>query len=94
MRSLLESINAAKSTDSKAIVTQLEKWKNTDRAFPFYYRDWDHQLVRPSVVVKVKSKITDKYDFFDVVRDTSNTAAETEKAFGDKQEIGCNMPSL
>jgi branched-chain amino acid transport system substrate-binding protein len=94
MRSLLESINAAKSTDSKAIVTQLEKWKNTDGAFPFYYRDWDHQLVRPSVVVKVKSKITDKYDFFDVVRDTSNTAAETEKAFGDKQEIGCNMPSL
>jgi branched-chain amino acid transport system substrate-binding protein len=46
------------------------------------------------VVVKVKSKITDKYDFFDVVRDTSNTAAETEKAFGDKQEIGCNMPPL
>jgi branched-chain amino acid transport system substrate-binding protein len=94
MRSLLESINAAKSTDPKAIVTQLEKWKNTDGAFPFYYREWDHQLVRPSVVVRVKSKITDKYDFFDVVRDTSNSAADTEKAFGDKQEVGCNMPPL
>ncbi|WP_233834980.1 ABC transporter substrate-binding protein [Paraburkholderia sp. ZP32-5] len=94
MRSLLESINAAKSTDSKAIVTALENWKNTDGPLPFYFRSWDHQLVRPSVVVKVKSKITDKYDYFDVVKDTSSTAAETEKAFGDKQEIGCNMPSL
>lgn len=94
MRSLLESINAAKATDSKSIVTQLEKWKNTDGAFPFYFRDWDHQLVRPSVVVRVKSKITDKYDFFDVVRDTSNSAAETEKAFGDRQQVGCNMPPL
>lgn len=94
MRSLLESINAAKATDSKSIVTQLEKWKNTDGAFPFYFRDWDHQLVRPSVVVRVKSKITDKYDFFDVVRDTSNSAADTEKAFGDRQQVGCNMPPL
>jgi len=94
MRSLLESINAAKSTDSKAIVTALENWKNTDGPLPFYFRSWDHQLVRPSVVVKVKSKITDKYDYFDVVKDTSSTAAETEKAFGDKQEVGCNMPPL
>lgn len=94
MRSLLDSINAAKSTDPKAIVTQLEQWKDTDGAFPVYYRPWDHQLIRPSVVVKVKSKITDKYDYFDVVRDTSSTAADTEKAFGDQQEIGCKMPSL
>jgi branched-chain amino acid transport system substrate-binding protein len=94
MRSLLESISAAKSTDSQAIVTQLEQWKDTDGAFPFYYRAWDHQLVRPSVVVRVKSKITDKYDFLDVLGDTSNSAAETEKAFGDKSQIGCNMPPL
>lgn len=94
MRALLESINAAKSTDSKAIVTALEQWKDTDGPLPFYFRSWDHQLVRPSVVVKVKSNINGKYDYFDVVKDTSNTAADTEKAFGDKQEVGCNMPPL
>jgi branched-chain amino acid transport system substrate-binding protein len=94
MRSLLDSINAAKSTDPKAIVTQLEKWKDTDGSLPVYYRPWDHQLIRPSVVVKVKSKITDKYDYFDVMRDTSTTAADTEKAFGNQQEIGCKMPAL
>jgi len=94
MRSLLESIDAAKSTDSTAIVTALENWKNTDGPLPFYFRSWDHQLVRPSVVVKVKSKIADKYDYFDVVKDTSSTAADTEKAFGDRQTVGCSMPPL
>jgi len=94
MRSLLESITAAKSTDSKAIVTALEKWRNTDGEIPFYYRDWDHQLVRPAVIVKVKSKIADKWDFFDVVKDTSASAADTERAFGSKQEVGCNMPQF
>lgn len=94
MRSLLDSINAGKSTDPKTIVTQLEHWKNTDGALPFYYRTWDHQLVRPAVVVRVKSKITDKYDYFDVLGNTSDTPADTEKTFGDKQQIGCNMPPL
>jgi branched-chain amino acid transport system substrate-binding protein len=94
MRALLESIETAKSTDSKAIVTALEKWKNTEEAFPFYFREWDHQLVRPAVIVGVKKQITDKHDFFDVLKNTSETAEETEKAFGTKEEIGCNMPAL
>jgi len=94
MRSLLESITAAKSTDRQAIVTALEKWKNTEGAFPFYFRDWDHQLVRPAVIVKIKQNITDKWDYFDVLKDTSATEAATAKDFGSKEEIGCTMPPL
>jgi len=94
MRALLESIEAAKSTDAKAIVTQLEKWKNTDGDVPFFFRDWDHQMVRPAVIVQVKKQITDKWDYFDVLKNTSATAEETAKAFGSKEEIGCNMPAL
>lgn len=94
MRSLLESIEAAKSTDTKAIVTALEKWKNTEGEFPFYFREWDHQLVRPAVIVQVKKNITDKWDFFDVLKNTSATEAETAKAFGSKEEIGCRMSPL
>jgi branched-chain amino acid transport system substrate-binding protein len=94
MRALLESIEAAKSTSPQAIVSQLEKWKNTEGAFPFYFREWDHQMVRPAVIVKVKSLITDKWDFMDVLKDTSDTAADTEKAFGTKEEVGCHMPAL
>ena len=94
MRSLLESISAAKSTDPKAIVTALEKWKNTEGAFPYYLRDWDHQLVRPAVIVQIKKQITDKYDYFDVLKLTSDSEAETAKAFGNKEEIGCTLPPL
>ncbi len=94
MRALLESIEAAKSTDAKAIVTQLEKWKNTEEAFPFFFREWDHQMVRPAVIVGVKKQISDKWDYFDVLKNTSDTAADTEKAFGTKEEVGCSMPAL
>jgi branched-chain amino acid transport system substrate-binding protein len=94
MRALLESIEAAKSTDAKAIVTQLEKWKNTEEAFPFFFREWDHQMVRPAVIVGVKKQISDKWDYFDVLKNTSESAADTEKAFGTKEEVGCNMPAL
>lgn len=94
MRSLLESIEAAKSTDAKAIVTALEKWTNKDGDISFGFRDWDHQLVRPAVIVRVKSQITDKWDFFDVVKRTSETEADTVKSFGTKEEIGCPMPPL
>jgi branched-chain amino acid transport system substrate-binding protein len=51
-------------------------------------------MVRPAVIVQVKKNITDKWDFFDVLKDTSSTAEETEKAFGTKEEVGCKMPSL
>src|SRR5262249_13902207 len=54
MRALLESIEAAKSTKAQDIVTALEKWKNTDGSLPYYFRAWDHQMVRPAVIVQVK----------------------------------------
>ena len=94
MRALLESIEQAKSTDSKAIVGALEKWKNTEGEVPYFLRDWDHQLVRPAVIVSVKKQITDKYDYFDVLKNTSETAADTVKAFGTKEEVGCSLPPL
>ncbi|MDB5616468.1 ABC transporter substrate-binding protein [Tardiphaga sp.] len=94
MRALLESIEAAKSTDSKAIVTQLEKWKNAEGEIPFFFRDWDHQMVRPAVIVGVKKQITDKWDYFDVLKNTSASEADTATAFGTKEEIGCPMPAL
>lgn len=94
MRALLESIEAAKSTKPQDIVTSLEKWKNTEGEFPFYFREWDHQLVRPAVIVKVKSNITDKWDYMDFLKYTSDSLASTEKAFGTKEQVGCNMPAL
>jgi branched-chain amino acid transport system substrate-binding protein len=93
MRALLESIEAARTTDSRAVVSALENWKNTEGPFPFFFRDWDHQMVRSSVIVRVKERITDRWDYFDVQRKTSATEAETVQAFGTKEEIGCSMPA-
>lgn len=94
MRALLESIEAAKSTKSADIVGALEKWKNTEGEVPFFFREWDHQMVRPAVIVQVKKQISDKWDYFDFLKNTSDSLAETEKAFGSKEEIGCPMPGL
>jgi len=94
MRSMLESIEAAKSTDPKAIVLALEKWKDTEIGFPVFYREWDHQLIRPAVIVGIKKNITDKWDYFDVLKLTSTTEADTAKSFGAKEEIGCSMEPL
>lgn len=94
MRSLLDSIEAAASTDSKDIVKALESWKDDKGAFPAFYRDWDHQLIRPSVVVEVKDKIADKWDYFDVLQHTSQGLEDTLADFGTKEEVGCNMAAL
>ena len=80
MRALLDSIGTAKST-----------WQVKDGVVPYGFRAFDHQMVRPAVVVRLKDKITDKWDYMDVVRWTSDTADATEKAFGTKEEIGCTM---
>ncbi len=94
MRSLLESIEQAKSTDSAAIIKGLEQWRYTEGKFPAFYREWDHQLIKPAVIVQIKKNITDKWDYFDVLKLTSDTAADTAKSFGTRDEIGCNMGPL
>lgn len=94
MNATLDSIQAAQSTDPAKLVTALENWHYKAGIFPYYFRGFDHQLIRPSVIVKVKNKITDKWDYMDVVGWTSNDQASTEKAFGTEQEIGCKMGSL
>jgi branched-chain amino acid transport system substrate-binding protein len=94
MRSLLDAIEAAPSLDSKDIVKALESWKDDKGAFPAFYREWDHQLIRPSVIVKVKDQITDKWDYFDVVSHTSKGMEDTLEDFGTKEEVGCNMAPL
>lgn len=90
-RALIASIEAAKSTKAEEVVGKLETWKDTNAAVPYGFRAFDHQLVRPMVVVKVKDKITDKWDFMDVVRWSNDNEADTEKAFGTKEQVGCNM---
>ncbi|CAO3441148.1 ABC transporter substrate-binding protein [Azospirillum endophyticum] len=94
MRSLLLGIEQAKATDAAAIVRGLETARFEDGAIPAYYREWDHQMLRRSLVLKVKDKISDKWDWLDVLKVTPERAADLEPQFGTKDEVGCRMEAL
>ncbi len=94
MRSLLESIEAAKSTEPGAIVAALENWSFQDGDLSVKYRDWDHQLLRRILVVKTKETITDQWDYFDVQAQLPKTPDEIAKAFGTREESACKMDAL
>ena len=65
-KSLFESIELAKSTEPMAIIEGLENWKFGAGDSSYSYRKWDHQMLLRNLVVSVKPKITDKWDYFDV----------------------------
>jgi branched-chain amino acid transport system substrate-binding protein len=90
-KSLFESIDAAKSTDADAIIKGLEAWKGGTADSPYYWRKGDHQLMLKNLVVEVKPKITDKWDYFDVKGMVPKTAAELDSVFGDPMANGCHM---
>ena len=91
-RSLFESIEAAKSTQPMAIVEALEHWK--DKETGVSYRGFDHQMLLPNLVVQVKPKITDKWDYFDVDATVPKDKADLDKVFGSEAEVGCHFPPV
>ena len=90
-RALLGAITSQKSTDPKAIVTGMEAFKDTMNGLNIQFRSYDHQLVRPALAMEVKPKVTDKYDYFNIVDRGPSTQAELETVFGTKEQTGCNM---
>ena len=94
MRSLLESIEMAKSTEPGAIVEALENWSVKRNGLDVGYRKFDHQMVNRLLVSGVKKKITDKWDFFDTLAELPQTPSDIEVAFGTEAMSACKMPSL
>jgi branched-chain amino acid transport system substrate-binding protein len=90
-KSLFESIDAAKSTEADAIINALESWKGGTADSPYYWRKGDHQLLLKNLVVEVKPKITDKWDYFDVKGMVPKDAADLDKVFGSPADNGCHM---
>jgi branched-chain amino acid transport system substrate-binding protein len=91
MRSLLQSIDLAGSTDPEAIVKALDAWNSMDGDLKVHYRDFDHQMIRRTLVCEVKKNITDKWDYFDVKASLPGTLAEVEAAFGTAEQTSCKM---
>jgi len=91
MKTLLDSIEAANSTDPAAIAAALEQWKIKRGDLDVYYRDFDHQMISRLLVAGIKPKITDKWDYFDIKAELPKTLDDIEKAFGSKAESACKM---
>ena len=89
-KSLFEAMDAVKSTEPMAIIEALENWKGGTAESPYSWRKADHQMMLRNLVVEVKPKITDKWDYFDVKAAVPKSAADLDKVFGDS---GCHMPA-
>ncbi len=92
-KSLFDSIDAAGSTEPDAIIGALENWKGGTAEDPYSYRKGDHQMLLKNLVVQVKPKITDKWNYFDVVATVPKQASELEALFGTPAGNGCSMSS-
>ena len=90
-RTMFQAIENAKSTDPDAIVEALENWTEQDAGTKVYIRKWDHQMVHRLLIQGVKKKITDKWDYLDVLASVPKTDEEMAKAFGPQSESACHM---
>ncbi len=90
-KSLFESIELAKSTETMPIIEGLEAWKFQAGPTAYSYRKFDHQMLARNLAVSVKEKITDKWDFFDVKTTLPENPADLDKVFGSPEEVGCKM---
>jgi branched-chain amino acid transport system substrate-binding protein len=90
-KSLFDSIEAAKSTETMPIIEALENWKFESAGVRYNYRKWDHQMQLRNLVVSVKEKITDKWDYFDVKAALPENPDDLDKVFGTQEEVGCKM---
>ena len=90
-KSLFEAIELAKSTETMPIIEGLENWKFTAGATSYSYRKWDHQMLLKNLVVQVKEKIPDQWDYFDVKAALPENPADLDKVFGTQEEVGCKM---
>lgn len=91
---ILTAIKETNSTDSSKLVEFLEGHKfDGYKAGSMHFRPWDHQLIQPTLVAKVKEKITDKYDYFDIVSEVPGKGQTLDDLFGSQSESECKMPT-
>ena len=61
---------------------------------PIWFRDFDHQLIQPTLVARVKDKLVDKHDYFDIVAEYPKDADQLDGFYGSKQEVGCSLGAI
>jgi branched-chain amino acid transport system substrate-binding protein len=92
---ILTAIQETKSTESSKLIAFLEDHKFEGfKDMPIWFRDFDHQLIQPTLVAQVKDKLVDKYDYFDIVAEYPKDPGQLDSFYGSKQEVGCSLGSI
>ncbi len=94
MRMLIGAIQKEQSFEPEKIVAGLETLQVRDGEALTYYRDWDHQLLHRYLVLRVKKKITDKWDYLELLGQSPANPGDLDTLFGSKAEVGCTLGSL
>ena len=91
---ILAALRETKATDGIKLVEFLENHKfDGYKSMPIWFRPWDHQLIQPIQIAEVRKKITDKYDYFNILGEEPKNASDLDAYYGSKTEIGCKMPA-
>lgn len=93
-RMLLAAANEVQSTKPADIVKGLETVKVKENDTSVYFREWDHQLIRPTLILGTRTVISDPLDPVEIVSRIPSSAAGMEDLFGNKGSIGCSMGEL
>lgn len=91
---LIAAIGTANSTEPGHVVKALETVRRSDGDMPLYFRPWDHQLIRRSLLMSPKANVTDPKDALEVLKHVPATAGELEAFYGTPAEVGCSMGEI
>lgn len=94
MKSLLDSIERAPSTQGGDIVEAMEHWSFKRGALNIHYRDFDHQMTNKLLIVGVKPEVTDEWDYLDIKAQLPKQPADMDKLYGSQAESACKMHAI
>ena len=94
MKSLLDSIENAASAEPAAIVEAMVGWSFKRGELDVHYRAFDHQMTNKLLIVGVKPKITDQWDYLDIKAELPKQPSELDKLYGSQTESACKMDAI
>lgn len=94
MRLMLAGIEKAGSTQADAIVRALEGVRIEDGDFPIFFREWDHQLMHRTVVLKVRPQYTDPWKALEVIKSAPDAPAGLDALYGQRADSACAIGDL
>jgi branched-chain amino acid transport system substrate-binding protein len=89
---ILTAIKETGSTQTDKLVDFLEKHQfDGYKKQAIYFRPWDHQLIQPTLLAKVKSKIESQYYYFDIVGTAPSGIETLDMLYGSKKTTECKI---